>query len=124
MEKVTGIGGVFFRAKDPSALRGWYAEHLGVEPPPQTYGGTVWRQEAGPTVFAAFDESAEFFGSPEQRWSINFRVRHLDAMVVQLRRAGIDVEVVPEVYPNGRFATLADPEGNPVQLWEPSSARP
>ena len=65
MEKVTGIGGVFFRAKDPSALQGWYAEHLGVEPPPQTYEGTVWRQEEGPTVFAAFDESAEFFGSPE-----------------------------------------------------------
>jgi glyoxylase I family protein len=118
-----GIGGVFFRARDPSALQGWYAEHLGVEPP-QSYGGPVWRQEAGPTVLAAFDESAEFFGGPEQRWSINFRVRHLDAMVAQLRRAGMDVEVDPEVYPNGRFATLADPEGNPIQLWEPSSARP
>jgi glyoxylase I family protein len=124
VEKVTGIGGVFFRAKDPIALQGWYAEHLGVEPPPKTYEETVWRQEAGPTVFAAFAESTEYFGSLEQRWSINFRVRHLDAMVAQLRRAGIDVEVDPEVYPNGRFAALADPEGNPVQLWEPSSARP
>lgn len=81
MERVTGIGGVFFRAKDPSALQGWYAEHLGVESPPKTYEGPVWQQEAGPTVFAAFAESAEFFGSPEQRWSINFHVRHLDAMV-------------------------------------------
>ena len=124
MEKVTGIGGVFFRAKDPIALQGWYAEHLGVEPPPKTYEETVWRQEAGTTVFAAFAESTEYFGSLEQRWSINFRVRHLDAMFAQLRRAGIDVEVDPEVYPNGRFAALADPEGNPVQLWEPSSAQP
>ena len=124
MEMVTGRGGVFFRAKDPSALQGWYAKHLGVEPPPQTYEETVWRQEAGSTVFAAFAESTEYFGSLEQRWSINFRVRHLDAMVAQLRRAGIDVEVDPEVYPNGRFAALADPEGNPVQLWDYLSVRP
>ena len=84
----------------------------------------MWHQEAGPTVFAAFAESAEFFGSPEQRWSINFRVSRLDVMVAQLRRAGIDVEVDPEVYPNGRFAALADPEDNTIQLWEYSSVRP
>jgi glyoxylase I family protein len=124
VEKVTGIGGEFFRAKDPSALQGWYAEHLGGGSTPKTYEETVWRQEAGPTVFAAFAGSTEYFGSPEQRWSINFRVRHLDAMVAQLRRAAIDVEVDPEVYPNGRFAALADPKDNPVQLWEPSSVRP
>ena len=124
MEKVTGIGGVFFRAEDPSALQGWYAEHLGVQPPPETYEEPEWRQEAGPTVFAAFEESSEHFGRADQRWSINFRVRDLDAMVAQLERAGIDVEVDPEVYPNGRFAALADPEGNPVQLWEPSSTLP
>ena len=124
MEKVTGIGGVFFRAEDPSALQGWYEEHLGVEPPPETYEEPEWHQEAGPTVFAAFSESTEHLGRTEQRWSINFRVRDLDAMVAQLERAGIGVEVDPEVYPNGRFAALADPEGNPVQLWEPAPPRP
>jgi glyoxylase I family protein len=124
VEKVTGIGGVFFRATDPAALQAWYAEHLGVQPPPESYDEPVWRQEAGPTVFAAFSESAEHFGRAEQRWSVNFRVRDLDAMVAQLERAGIGVETDPEVYPNGRFAALADPEGNPIQLWEPASPRP
>jgi glyoxylase I family protein len=120
VEKVTGIGGVFFRATDPAALQAWYAEHLGVQPPPESYDEPVWRQEAGPTVFAAFSESAEHFGRAEQRWSVNFRVRDLDAMVAQLRRADIGVGVDAEVYPNGRFAALADPEGNPIQLWKPS----
>ena len=99
-------------------------ENLGVQPPPETYEEPEWRQEAGPTVFAAFAESSEHFGRAEQRRSINFRVRDLDAMVAQLRGAGIDVEVEPEVCPNGRFAALADPEGNTVQLWEPSSTPP
>lgn len=124
MEKVNGIGGLFFRAENPAALQGWYEEHLGVQSPPGSYDEPVWHQEAGPTVFAAFSENAQDFGRPEQRWSINFRVRDLDAMVAQLRRSDIDVEVDLETYPNGRFAALADPEGNPVQLWEPSSPRP
>ena len=72
---------------------------------------------------AAIPESSEYLGRPEQRWSINFRVRNLDAMIDQLRRAGIDVQPDPEVYPNGRFASSADLEGNPVQLWEPSDSR-
>lgn len=120
VERVTGIGGVFFRAAAPAALQQWYAEHLGVEPPPETYDTPEWQQEAGPTVFAAFAESAEHFGRPEQRWSINFRVRNLDAMLAQLERAGIAVARDTERYPNGRFAALADPEGNPIQLWEPA----
>lgn len=123
MEKVAGIGGVFFRARDPAVLQRWYAEHLGVQPPPETYDEPEWHQEAGPTVFAAFSESEEHFGRPGQRWSINFRVRDLDAMVAQLEHAGIEVEPDAEVYPNGRFAVLADPEGNPVQLWEPATGR-
>ncbi len=123
MERVTGIGGVFFRAEDHAALQRWYAEHLGVKPPPESYDESEWWQEAGPTVFASLPEGSTHFGRPEQRWSINFRVRDLDAMIGQLNRAGIAVELDPETYPNGRFATTTDPEGNPIQLWEPSSPR-
>lgn len=121
MQQVTGIGGVFFKAHDAAALGRWYAEHLGVGEPPPSYDDDVWCQEAGETVFAPFGE--EHWDSPHlgpSGWGINFRVADLDAMVAQLRDAGIEVEVDDEVYPNGRFAQLADPEGNPVQLWQPS----
>jgi glyoxylase I family protein len=120
MEQVTGIGGVFFVASDAGALAEWYADHLGVTGPGESYGDPVWEQQAGPTVFAPF--GTEHRDSPylgPTGWGINFRVRDLDAMVDQLTDAGIEVEVDPEVYPNGRFANLHDPEGNAVQLWEP-----
>ena len=121
-EKVTGVGGFFFRATDPKALAEWYERHLGVTRRPESYGQEPWTQEAGPTVFAPFRKDTKYFGAESQQWMINFRVRDLDAMVAQLKRAGIEVEVDPESYPNGRFARLKDPEGNPIQLWE--SRRP
>ena len=74
----------------------------------------------GPTVFAPFPSDSEHFGNDAQEWAINFRVRDLDAMVSQLRDAGLTVDVDEEVDPNGRFADLVDPEGNPIQLWEPA----
>lgn len=119
METVTGIGGLFFRSKDPDALNRWYEQNLGVTAVPKTYDGECWVQEAGPTVWAAFSHDTTMFGRPEQQWMVNFRVRDLAAMVAQLRAAGIEVKVDPETYPNGLFAQLADPEGNPIQLWEP-----
>jgi glyoxylase I family protein len=120
MEKVTGIGGFFFRASDPAALARWYQEHFGVTPTPASYDDPSWQQEAGPTVFAPFPASTTYFGDEQQTWMINFRVRNLDAMVSQLRESGIAVEIDAETYPNGRFARLNDPEGNPIQLWEPA----
>ena len=121
MERVTGIGGVFFKAQDAEALSRWYAEHLGVGAPPTSYDGDVWEQEAGVTVFAPFGpEHAESPYLGPTGWGINFRVRDLDAMVAQLRSSGIDVEVDAEDYPNGRFAQVHDPEGNAIQLWEPN----
>ncbi|MBA3420033.1 MAG: VOC family protein [Geodermatophilaceae bacterium] len=120
MERVTGIGGFFFRAADPARLGRWYAEHLGVDPPPESYDDPSWWQQGGPTVLAPMTADSPHFGRPEQSWSINFRVDDLDAMVTQLRAAGVDVAVEADRYPNGRFANLADPDGNPIQLWEPA----
>lgn len=120
MEKVLGIGGFFFRAEDPMALMQWYADNLGIDLPPQDYGTSPWQQETGATVFAPFSGDTGYFDRSKQ-WMINFRVRNLDRMVAQLRANGIEVTVDPETYPNGRFAQLADPEGNPIQLWEPAT---
>ncbi len=118
---VSGIGGVFFRAEDPAALSAWYEEHFGIDRTPQSYAVEPWRQEAGYTVFAPFAATTDYFGDPEQQWMINLRVRDMDALVARLRAADIDVTVDPETYPNGRFARLSDPEGNPIELWEPAT---
>jgi predicted enzyme related to lactoylglutathione lyase len=120
---VTGIGGFFFRARDPSALNRWYAERLGVVMlDSASYDDPGWFQDRGETVFAAIDADSAMPGSPGKSWAITFRVDDLDAMVEQLRAAGVEVEPHAEAYPNGRFAELADPEGNRVQLWEPNAA--
>jgi glyoxylase I family protein len=120
MERVDGIGGLFFRAKDPEALAIWYEAHLGVSPVPKSYEESPWRQEAGPTVFAPFPADTDYFGRAEQQWMVNFRVRDLDAMAVQLKAAGVAVDIDATAYPNGRFAHLDDPEGNRIELWEPA----
>jgi glyoxylase I family protein len=119
MQCVTGIGGFFFRAKDPISLAQWYQEHLGVDLVPSDYNQRPWSQEAGPTAFAPFPQDTDYFGAAHKQWMINFRVRDLDTMVEQLRAAKVTVDVDQETYPNGRFARLQDPEGNPIQLWEP-----
>ncbi|RZQ55727.1 glyoxalase [Pseudidiomarina tainanensis] len=117
-EKVLGFGGVFFKAENPKALALWYEEHLGVKQTPTTYEEQPWVQAGGSTVFGVFNAKTKYFGADDQQFMFNFRVADLDAMVSQLREAGIEVEVDPETYPNGRFARLAGPEGNPIQLWQ------
>jgi predicted enzyme related to lactoylglutathione lyase len=118
MEKVTGIGGFFFRAKDPKALGLWYQQHLGVSLIPTKPGDSVWEQEAGPTAFAPFKETSDYFGDPQKVWMLNFRVRDLDKMAAQLQAAGIEVKIYP-ADPTGKFARVHDPEGNPIELWQP-----
>jgi len=121
MEKVTGIGGLFFRAHDPKALASWYQQHLGVSLTPSSEGEHPWEQEAGPTAFTPFPETTKYFGDANKVWMVNFRVRDLDKMAAQLRTAGIEIKVDPESYPGiGRFARLHDPEGNPIELWQPA----
>jgi predicted enzyme related to lactoylglutathione lyase len=124
MERVQGIGGFFFRAKDPKTLAAWYEAHLGVNQISSEYGAQPWRTSAGTTAFAPFKEDTTYFGDKRFQWMINFRVRDLDTMAAQLRERGIAVESDPQVYPNGRFARLTDPEGNPIQLWQPGGKDP
>src|SRR6187431_790730 len=102
---VTGIGGLFFRAKDPAALARWYQTHLGIDPVPADYDTQPWCQQAGPTAFAPFPHDTDYF-PPDKQFMLNLRVRDLDALVTQLRTAGIEVTVDPETYPNGRFARI------------------
>lgn len=113
MEKVTGLGGAFFRAENPQALRQWCEDHLGIIDP----NGGVWQQEAGPTVFALFSKTSEHFGRREQ--AFNFRVLDLGAMLRQLREAGVEVVREEEEEGIGKFAWIVDPEGNRVELWQP-----
>lgn len=118
-QKVLGLGGFFFRAEDPAALAAWYDKHLGINPVPTSYDDEPWVQEEGPTVFAPMPADVPMI--PEGKsWMINLRVADLDSMVAQLEGDGVVVTVDPETYPNGRFATLNDPEGNAIQLWEPA----
>jgi glyoxylase I family protein len=120
MEKVAGIGGLFFRSHDPKALGNWYQEHLGISLTPTGEGGTPWEQEAGPTAFTPFPETTKYFGDSSKGWMVNFRVHDMNKMVAQLRAAGIEVKD-PESYAGiGSFTRLHDPEGNPIELWQPA----
>lgn len=120
MERVEGIGGFFFRARDPKKLAEWYEANLGVARVPVNKDSRPWRTGAGTTAFAPFKEDTSYFGDRRLQWMINFRVRDLAKMVAQLRERDIAVELDSQIYPNGRFARLSDPEGNPIQLWESS----
>ncbi len=118
MEKVLGIGGMFFRADAPDTLRAWYQSHLGVD----DFMSGAWLQDKGETVFAPFPRDTDYFGDKAQPWMINFRVADLDAMIAQLQSAGISVETRAEWDSEiGRFARIHDPEGNPIELWEPAA---
>ena len=110
--KAVGIGGVFFRARDTAALAAWYETHLGVP--------GFWQQEAGLTVFAPFKADTDYFPADRQ-WMINLRVDDLDALIASLKSAGIPVETRAEwdTPETGRFARIADPEGNQIELWPP-----
>jgi predicted enzyme related to lactoylglutathione lyase len=122
MERVTGIGGIFFRTQDPPALARWYTEHLGVDGYSEDQDATWWQAE-GPTVFAPFEADTDYFGRRGQASMVNFRVRDLDAMLAQLRAAGSPVDERIEVMEGiGRFRWASDPEGNRFELWEPDAA--
>lgn len=126
-ERVTGIGGVFFKARDPKALGVWYQDKLGVA---LMEGGTWslfrWREQgdperAGTTVWSLFPSDTKYFAPSQATFMINYRVRDLDRLLAQLRAQGVAVE--PKVLEefNGKFAWVVDPEGNKIELWEPKA---
>ena len=119
MERATGIGGVFFRAKDPEALVAWYAEHVGV--PVQPDGYVVFQESRDAHVWAPFSEDTDYWPA-EKHAMVNFTVRDLDAMLTQLREAGVEVdERIEELEGIGHFGWAVDPEGNRFELWEPAA---
>ena len=128
MEHVRGIGGVFFKARDPGALAAWYARVLGV--PVEAWGGAffAWsgldaRGGAG-TVWSPFAADSNYFAPSEKPFMLNFVVGNLDVMLAQARAAGATVDDKVSTLENGRFGWLMDPEGNRIELWEPSETAP
>jgi predicted enzyme related to lactoylglutathione lyase len=120
MERITGIGGVFFKARDPQALAAWYQQHLGIPlDPGQTYATLASAVAGEQTVWSAFPETTRYFGPGTAPFMVNYRVRDLDAMLAQLRAAGVPVDDSVEDYDYGRFGWATDPEGNRFELWEP-----
>ena len=123
MARVTGVGGIFLRARDPKALAAWYAEHLGVKL--NEYGGAAFSWSdgiaAGPgmTTWNAFPEDTTYFGKHEQQVMINYRVDDLDALLKTLIAVGVEVDPKRENASYGKFAWVTDLEGNRIELWEP-----
>lgn len=124
MDRVTGIGGIFFKARDPRALSDWYKRHLGIAAAaegPVTFG---WRdkehpERVGMTIWAPFSQDTKYFAPSVAPFMINYRVRDLHALLAELRREGVAVDDKVDESEFGRFAWVMDPEGNRVELWEP-----
>jgi predicted enzyme related to lactoylglutathione lyase len=125
MQKVQGIGGVFFKTKDPKALGQWYRDNLGV--PVEEWGGCAFKwsdldgADTASTVWSPFPEATTYFEPSTKPFMINFRVNDLDAMLAQLRENGCDVAEKVEEMEFGRFGWVMDPEGNRIELWQPAA---
>ena len=123
MARVTGIGGVFLRARDPKSLTTWYSQHLGIQL--SDYGGVtfLWKDEVpattGMTTWSLFPADTKYFGPTPQAYMVNYRVDDLDAVLTQLAAAGVSIDPKREDASYGRFAWITDPEGNRVELWQP-----
>ncbi|WP_431278679.1 VOC family protein [Leifsonia poae] len=113
---VTGIGGLFFRSGDPDARAAWYRDHLGID----AGQVSIWQQDAGMTVFAPFPADSDYFAA-DQSFMLNLRVSELEELIAKLESEGVAVERRPEweATEYGSFARIHDPEGLPIELWEP-----
>jgi len=127
MKRVTGIGGIFFKAKNPKELNAWYERHLGLKPSADAGGSVIfkWRDEDDPdkdgvTVWALFPADTEYFNPGKASFMINYRVDNLDAVLEALKAEGVTIDPKREDYDYGRFAWIMDPEGNRIELWEPA----
>ena len=121
MKRVTGIGGIFFKTKDPAKIREWYSTHLGIKS--SEYGGTFeWKKEngeSGYTVWSPFKKESKYFGSDEQQHMFNYRVENLEELLKVLEQEGVTIVGKMEEYDYGKFGWILDPEGNKIELWEP-----
>jgi predicted enzyme related to lactoylglutathione lyase len=122
---VLGLGGLFFRARDPDALNAWYRTHLAIGAGCAADGAGdasewYWQAQGGPTVFAPFKDTTDYFAADKQ-WMLNLRVSDIDALIASLSVAGIAVRTEADWdHPDtGRFARIHDPEGNAIELWQP-----
>ena len=124
MTKVTGIGGIFFKCKDPNKMKEWYKTHLGLNT--NEYGATFeWREESDPTkkgstTWSPFAETTKDFEPSSKDFMINYRVADLEALVEELKKEGISIVDQIETYDYGKFVHIIDLEGNKIQLWEPT----
>ena len=122
-DRVTGIGGIFFKCKDPQKVTEWYKEHLGLDTNP--YGASFeWYEtpdstRKAETQWTPFPETTEYFGSSSQDFMINYRVKNLKSLVKELKEEGVTIVDKIETYDYGKFVHLLDIEGNRIQLWEP-----
>jgi predicted enzyme related to lactoylglutathione lyase len=123
MKRVTGIGGIFFKCKDPNKVNDWYKTHLGLNTGP--YGASFeWRQaedptKSGTTQWSAFAEKTNYFEPSTKDFMINYRVENLEALVEELKKEGVTVLDKIETYDYGKFVHILDVEGNKIELWEP-----
>ena len=123
MKKVTGIGGIFFKCKDPKKMKEWYKTHLGLNT--SDYGTTFeWREDQdqnkkGSTTWTPFSENTKYFEPSSKDFMINYRVENLEALVEQLKNEGVTIVDSIETYDYGKFIHIMDAEGNKVELWEP-----
>lgn len=120
MARVTGIGGIFFKARDPVALREWYRKHLGLDI--QSWGGLAFDASTGVTAWSIFPATTEHFAPSTAPFMINYRVDDVTALLAALRSAGCAVDDRVDSSEEGRFGWVMDPEGNRVELWEPPPA--
>ena len=118
MARVTGIGGIFFKARDPAALREWYRKHLGLDI--QSWGGLAFDASTGVTAWSIFPESSKHFEPSTAPFMINYRVDDLTGLVDAMRAGGCVVDKI-DSSAEGKFAWVVDPEGNRVELWEPGA---
>ena len=124
MDKVTGIGGVFMKARDPKALARWYQENLGIDFGENLYMTFKWTNENNPavpgnTVFSFFKEDSDYFDPSESKFMLNLRVKNLHLLLFELKHNGVWVSDKTEYYDYGSFGWIMDPEGNKIELWEP-----
>jgi predicted enzyme related to lactoylglutathione lyase len=126
MKRVTGIGGIFFKSKDPDRLCEWYRKHLGIES--ESWGGLAfqWRDDpradSGATLWSVFPDDTKYFEPADKPFMINFRVADLTSLVAQLRAEGVNVDAKTDASEFGKFGWVMDPDGNRVELWEPPSS--